>query len=278
MTPLETIVLTSPAATAVLAPERGGMLTRFAVGGQSLLYLDEATLLDPRPSLRGGNPVLFPSPGPLVDGCFAWGGRSGRMPNHGLARQRPFSVIEASETSAVLGLRADAGTRAEFPWSFALELRYALEDGTLVIEARVENRDDAPMPFALGYHPYVLVPAHEKAKVAVVTRATRAWDNFGKRMVDVTAPIDVAAPQEVDLHLVDHGGHEATLVLPDGARLVVRGSEEFGRWVVWTQPGKDFVCLEPWTAAANALNTGERLLVIDPGRTQVLRVSMALER
>jgi galactose mutarotase-like enzyme len=279
VTPFETIVLTSPTAgaTAVLAPARGGMVTRLTLAGRELFYLDEATLLDPSRSLRGGNPVLFPSPGPLADGRFAWGGRSGAMPNHGLARQRPFSVVSADETSAVLELRADAGTRAELPWDFVLELRYALEGGALVMDARIENRDDAPMPFALGHHPYFLVPAPEKPKVVVPTRATRAWDNFGKRMVDVTAPIDVAAPQEVDLHLVDHGGSEAALVLPDGARIVVRGSEEFGRWVVWTQPGKDFVCLEPWTAAANALNTGERLLVIEPGGERRLRVSITLE-
>lgn len=279
MTPLETIVLESPTAgaTAVIAPTRGGMVTRLSLRGRELLYLDEATLLDPTRSLRGGNPVLFPSPGPLAGGRFSWGGRSGSMQNHGLARQRPFSVVAVDGERAVLRLEADASTRAEFPWSFVLELRYALDGGALVMEARVENRDDTPMPFAFGLHPYFLVPAADKAKVAVPTPVTRAWDNFGKRMVDVTEPIDVAAPHEVDLHLADHGSSEATLVLADGARIVVRGSEEFQRWVVWTQPGKDFVCLEPWTAAANALNTGERLLVIEPRGERVLRVSIALE-
>lgn len=280
MTPLETIVLESPTAgaTAVIAPTRGGMVTRLSLRGRELFYLDEATLLDPTRSLRGGNPVLFPSPGPLAGGRFSWGGRSGSMPNHGLARQRPFSVVAVDGARTVLRLEADASTRAEFPWSFVLELRYALEGGELVMEARIENRDDTPMPFAFGLHPYFLVPGADKAKVVVPTPATRAWDNFGKRMVDVTEPIDVGAEQEVDLHLVDHGSSEATLVLPDGARIVVRGSEEFGRWVVWTQPGKDFVCLEPWTAAANAINTGERLLVIEPGGERVLKVSIALER
>lgn len=278
MTPLETIVLASSTvdATAVIAPARGGMVTRFSVRGRELLYLDEATLLDPTKSLRGGNPVLFPSPGPLVGGQLAWGGRRGSLPNHGLARQRAFTVVAEEGTSATLRLEADASTLAEFPWRFVLELRYALEGGALVMEVRIGNRDDAPLPFAFGLHPYFLVPAKDKAKVSMPTRATRAWDNFGKRMVDVT-PIDVGAAQEVDLHLEDHGASEATLVLADGARVVVRGSEEFGRWVVWTQPGKDFVCLEPWTAAANAINTGERLLVIEPGDERVLRVSLALE-
>ena len=280
VTPLETIVLTSPIsdATALLAPTRGGMVTRWTVGGRPLLYMDEATLLDPNRSLRGGSPVLFPSPGPLAGDRFTWGGRSGGMPNHGLARQRPFTVVEVDAASAVLELRSDASTREGFPWDFALTLRYALEGSTLVTEVHIENRDAAPMPYAFGVHPYFLVPAADKRKVEVPTRATRAWDNFAGRMVDVREPIEVDVEEgEVDLHLVDHGGSEASLVLPDGARIVVRGSEEFGRWVVWTQAGKDFVCLEPWTAAANVLNTGDRLLVLEPGGVRELKVTMAFE-
>jgi galactose mutarotase-like enzyme len=279
VTPLETIVLKSPSAdaTAVLAPQRGGMLTRWTSGGRSLLYLDEATLMDPSRSLRGGNPLLFPSPGPLVGERFAWGGREGSMRNHGLARQRPFSVVAVDGSSAMLSLASDEGTRAEFPWDFMLTVSYAFDGAMLTMEQRIENLDDAPMPFAFGVHPYFLVPDHEKPSVSVPTRAMRAWDNFGKRRVDVTGPIDLTA-EEVDLHLEDHGGSDASLVLADGARIVVRGSEEFGRWVVWTQRGKDFVCLEPWTAAADALNTGEQLLVVEPGDEHVLEVSFSLER
>jgi galactose mutarotase-like enzyme len=279
VTPFETIILKSPTAdaTAVLAPQRGGMLTRLSIGGRSLLYLDEATLMDPSKSLRGGNPLLFPSPGPLADDRFAWGGREGRMPNHGLARQRAFSVVAVDGASAMLSLASDEGTRAEFPWDFMLTTSYAFDGSTLTMEHRIENLDDAPMPFAFGVHPYFFVPDLEKASVTVPTRATRAWDKVAKRMVDVKGPIDLTA-DEVDLHLEDHGRSEASLVLADGARIVVRASEAFGRWVVWTQRGKDFVCLEPWTAAANALNTGARLIVVEPGDEEVLEVSLTLER
>jgi galactose mutarotase-like enzyme len=35
--------------------------------------------------------------------------------------------------------------------------------------------------------------------------------------------------------------------------------------VVWTVAGKGYVCLEPWTAALDALNTGEGLTELPPG-------------
>lgn len=277
MTPVETVILGGDSDTnAVLAPERGGILTRWSVAGRSLLYLDPATLVDPTRNIRGGNPVLFPSPGPLADGRFSYGGREGRMPQHGLARRFPFTVLEAGSHHALLQLGADERTRAEFPWDFELTLRYAIEGATLAIEQTIVNRDEAPLPLAFGFHPYFAVPNADKARVAIPTGATRAWDNAAKRTIELSGPIDLAAG-EVDLHLHDHGETEAALVLADGARIVVRASEAFGRWVIWTVPDKDFVCLEPWTAAADALNTGEDLLVLEPGASRTLEVSFTLE-
>ncbi|NJO81129.1 MAG: aldose epimerase, partial [Cyanobacteria bacterium RM1_2_2] len=34
--------------------------------------------------------------------------------------------------------------------------------------------------------------------------------------------------------------------------------------VFWTVKGKDFYCLEPWSAPRNALNTGEDLIQLAP--------------
>ena len=60
MTPFE---LTDGDAAATVVPERGGLVTRFAVGARELLYLDPATLADPTKNVRGGVPVLFPFAG-----------------------------------------------------------------------------------------------------------------------------------------------------------------------------------------------------------------------
>ncbi|MEM9457457.1 MAG: galactose mutarotase [Myxococcota bacterium] len=277
MTPFETIVLHDEAneARAVLAPQRGGMLTRWSVAGRSLLYLDEATLADPARNVRGGNPVLFPSPGPLVDDRFERAGRQGQMKQHGLARRHAFSVVEQKPTRATLRLEPTADMREQFPWDFELTLRYALTGSTLTLGQLIANRDSIDLPFALGFHPYFAVPSADKGRAAIPTRATRAWDNVAKRAIELSGPISLGAG-EVDLHLDDHGSNEATLELPDGARIHLRGSEAFGRWVIWTLPDRDFVCLEPWTAPVNALNTGQNLLTVGPGQTRALEVAFTL--
>ncbi len=274
--PLETITLTSGGTRAVLAPTRGGILTRFAVDGRELLYLDESTLLDPTKNVRGGNPVLFPSPGPLAGDRFTWGGRSGVMKQHGLARLLPWRVVDVSDASATLTLESDGTTREAFPWEFAVTFRYVVSPGRVRIEQRFENRDTEPMPYAAGFHPYFAVRDAEKDDVRIPTSATRAWDNVQKREVDVAGPVRIGAA-EVDLHLLDHGATRAVLEGIRGGTIEVSGSEAYSRWVVWSLPGKDFVCLEPWTALANALGSarGEGIRVVAPGEVDTAWVEIA---
>lgn len=73
--------------------------------------------------------------------------------------------------------------------------------------------------------------------------------------------------EEVDLHLLDHGRSDSALRRASGP-VRLRGSADYQRWVIWTLRGRDFVCLEPWTSPGNALNSGDGLLVIEPGVTR----------
>jgi galactose mutarotase-like enzyme len=272
-TSLETVLLRDPAAdsTVALAPSRGGIVTRFLVGDRPVLYLDESTLLDPAKNIRGGVPVLFPSPGALAGERFRHGDAAGSMKQHGFARQRPWTVSAQDESSVTLTLASDEVTRAQFPWDFALTFRYWLEGTRLHISQHVENRSASAMPFAMGFHPYFFVPDGEKARASIGTTATRAFDNTTKTTAALQGPIDLTLA-EVDLHLDEH----ATLRLADGHRVVVSASPEYRRWVIWTLRSKDFVCLEPWTAAGDALNTGDGLIVLSPGEAHELWTEIAL--
>src|SRR4051812_38675002 len=79
---------------ATLAPSRGGMPTALHLRGRSLLYLDGATFADRSANVRGGNPVLFPSPGKLAGDAWERAGQRGAMKQHGFARNLPWEVIE----------------------------------------------------------------------------------------------------------------------------------------------------------------------------------------
>lgn len=272
-TPLETVCLSAGAALVWLAPERGGMATRWAVGDDDVLYLDEATLLDRGKNVRGGCPVLFPSPGRLVGDRFARDGATGTLGQHGFARTEPWDVVSASASEATLRLRSNDRTRAVFPWEFVATYRYVLGPTSLRIEQTFESAGPAPMPFGAGFHPYFRVRDADKRLARAPTAATRAYDNAARALVRLDGPIDLTRG-EVDLHLIDHASSTARLERGDGHAVDLRGSAQFGRWVIWTLAGRDFVCLEPWTSPANALNTGEGLLRAAPGTPVTLSIEL----
>ena len=258
-----------------LAPSRGGMAIHFTARGREVFFLDQKTFSDPAANVRGGNPVLFPSPGKLTSDRWSHQGRSGSMKQHGFARNLPWEIAHTGRDGAAratLRLRSTAVTRAEYPWDFVAEYTYALAGARLAIEQRFTNESSEPMPFGAGFHPYFHVPQEEKAGARIPTASTRAFDNVQKRQVPFGG-FDLTQ-KEVDLHLLDHGSTGATLVLPGGAATTVSGSSEFTHWVVWTLAGRDFVCVEPWTCPGDALNTGERLLSVAPGETRELRVEI----
>ena len=250
-----------------LVPARGGLVTRWTVGGEEVLYLDEATLLDPSKNVRGGIPQLFPSPGKP--------GAGSPLPQHGFARQRPWTPAPAAGAALACELASDAATLAVFPHPFRLRFRAALEGGSLQLTWTVTNPGPAPLPLHLGIHPYFRVPAAQKARSRLEHSAARAFDNLLGREVPV-APVDLAGP-EVDLHLTAQALPTAVLHRGAGRALRLSWTPEFKVLVLWTQPGKDFVCVEPWTARGGALGSGEGLLHVAPGAAAALGIALRLE-
>jgi galactose mutarotase-like enzyme len=265
---------------ATIAPGRGAIVTRWHAAGREQLYLDESTLPDLTKNVRGGVPLLFPSPGKLEGDKFSRAGHTGALKQHGFARDLPWQRASAGPGEAKLSLASIDRTRAVYPWDFEASVTFTIAPSRLRLAFSVRNTAKEPMPFAFGTHPYFRVT--DKARATIPTRATRAFDNVTKKEIPFTG-FDLTRP-EVDLHLVDHGSdgtsaasgggvvkrNEATLDRGDGSKVTITGSPEFTRWVVWTVAGKDFVCLEPWTAPGNALNTGESLFSLEPGTTKEL--------
>jgi len=139
----------------------------------------------------------------------------------------------------------------------------------------------AEMP--TGADAVVPVERTSSADGRVVVPDTEAGANVRRAGEDVRAGTPVLGagvelgPAEVAV-LTSLGREAVRCGARPRAAIVVTGSAAFGRWVVWTVAGKDFVCLEPWTAAANALNTGDKLLTLARGKSTTETVTVALAR
>lgn len=266
----KTFMLTDDAAPSRLevVPERGGIITRWAVGNQDLLYLDEARFADPTLSVRGGIPILFPICGNLPDNTYLHNGKSYQLKQHGFARNLPWNVVEQSTQEAAalrLTLTSNDETRAQYPFDFKLTFTYRLQGNQLAIAQQVTNQSSEPMPFALGLHPYFLVT--DKPQLQFDIPANRYQDHIDHSIQDFSGQFDFEG-DEIDVIFRQGSRPWASVTDPSrhrGIRLDVQAP--YQDWVFWTVKGKDYYCLEPWSAPRNALNTGDGITHLSPGDT-----------
>lgn len=248
-----------------IAPERGGIVTEFALAGRPILYLDEASLLDTGRSVRGGIPILFPICGNLPDDTYRIGGTPYRLKQHGLARLLPWRVVAASTTDAAaltLALTSDDQTFAAYPFDFEVRFTYTLAGGRLTIAQEYHNRSATAMPMAAGFHPYFV--CSDKRALTFEIPATHYRDQVSGEAREFHGfPFEEPV---VDWIFTDVHGQKASVTNPaDGYRLQLEYDPVFRCLVFWTLSDKDFYCLEPWMAPRNALNTGQDLVQVEPG-------------
>ena len=134
------------------------------MGAQLLsLQLDGCEYLwqgDPRFWARRA-PVLFPIVGSLRDGRAESAQGPCVMVRHGIARNYEHAVVyrAADGSSVTFELRDSAETRAAYPYSFKLNMTYAITgEATLSQTFHVTNTGDATLPFCVGGHPAFNVP------------------------------------------------------------------------------------------------------------------------
>lgn len=263
---MKTYSLRRGTALAEIMPERGGLITRFAVGGDEVLYLDEATLADPTKNVRGGIPILFPCAGKPPRGVHPG------LKQHGFARNLPFQVTTADETSLSMELSATAETRAVFPFDFRLTLTVDLQDTSLALKISIVNTGTEPMPVHFGLHPYFYVPVAAKGSAVAPTAAKQAFDNTSGESVTYRQPN--FGTGETDLHLLDHGSFETTLSAPGLTTRHIAWDAFLPILVLWTQPDKPFICVEPWSALTGELDSPRHLLAPGASTGGTFRMSV----
>ncbi|MBI3818974.1 MAG: aldose epimerase [Planctomycetes bacterium] len=259
------------------APERGGIATRAAIDGREILYFDESTFLDTTKNVRGGIPILFPIAGPLEGGRAAFEGAEIRLPRHGFAREQPWTFVDADVNIGKLAMRfaSNDSTRAMYPYEFELIVSYQLFEHSIGVESCITNTGARPMPAQIGFHPYFNFSEADKSVARIEAVATRAFDNLLGKIVDYKSP--ALAGGEVDYHILDPNGGAVRLRNAPGRTGVRLDYGGFPCAVVWTLPGKDFVCLEPWSGPAKSLNTGEGLIRLRPGQSDWRRWFVQIE-
>jgi len=239
----EEITIQYQEVSAKVAPQRGAVVTSLIVSGGEVLYLDRETFIDPTKNVRGGIPVLFPFAGRLNDGIFQAAGT--KMNQHGFGRNMSWRVVEHRPYLLRMVLLSGKETLAQYPYSFVAEQSCLIVPGGLQIELLISNMDAKPMPVSPGWHPYYSCPADQKADV---TTRTPGWD--ATRLTN---------EKEFDFGLAAPQNGRAAFKIPQLGTIELSFNPRMRHLQFWSQPGKDFVCIEPFTGPNNTINTPQRL-------------------
>jgi len=256
-------------------PSRGGLITSWICSGQERLYFDRERFADPYKSVRGGIPMLFPICGNLPGDQLEIEQVIYPMSQHGFARDLPWALkVLGDSTGIELCLDSDEGTLCHYPYAFRLRLRYFLEPFSLAITVDVQhlNVGISDMPFSFGLHPYFAVSALENVTVEGLpaqcfSHHTMAPTASQSELERLPAGIDLLAGPTTSVRLVDHGL---------GSAIEMQMQSPLDLAVVWTDPPRPMVCLEPWTAPRGALATGDRCLWLKPGESRHLHCRYSL--
>ena len=275
----KTYILSDSSAQSQLevVPERGGIITSWHVQGKELLYLDTERFANPQLSVRGGIPILFPICGNLPDNTYTYNGQQYTLKQHGFARDLPWEVTNQQiqeSASLTLVLKSNEQTRAVYPFDFQLAFTYQILGNSLEIQQRYTNHSTVPMPFSAGFHPYFATS--DKTQLEFEIPATEFQDQKTKTVHPFSGEFDFNS-DEIDVAFGQLSDQVAT-VTDKQRQLQIEMSWNdafYGTVVFWTLKGKDFYCLEPWTAPRNALNTGTNLLYVEPGHTLQTWVGMS---
>jgi aldose 1-epimerase len=211
---------------------------------------------------------LVPYSNRIRDGRFTFRGRSVDEPIasghtnalHGHGWRLPWRVTARGDDVLTMEYehRPHSG-EAGWPWPYRAWQRLALTPQALSMTMGIENRAGEAMPAGLGHHPYF--PRSPQTQVTA-TVAGIWWPEAGQLPVERVTPPPDSDPRRgvlVDEVGLDHGyagwDGSARIAWPERrATLAMTADLALSTLVIFSPPGRSFVCVEPVSHCIDAFN------------------------
>jgi galactose mutarotase-like enzyme len=191
---------------------------------------------------------------------------------HGFARQLPWRMEALADGAGVqLQLGETHETFEAFPFWFLLTMEVRLAPGALEITAIVENRGNDTMPFSFGLHPYFNLSSLEGVRfeglpLHCLNHLTMEEASTADQLERLASGIDLLVQPTGSVKLVDEAA---------GTSLELQLTHPLDLVVLWTEPPRAMVCMEPWSGPRQALLSGDRKLELNPGASTRLHTRYA---
>lgn len=241
----------------------------------------------------GRGQLLFPWPNRL-GGEWSFSDRSARPaitePSHGNAlhgtvRYLPFSIDSVAQNRCQLSLLVHP--QPAYPFLALLEVAYHLGSPGLTVTTTVTNADSVPIPFGLGFHPYLAAPLHGVDRAILSVPSTSVVELDERRLptgklLDAMGERDFHEPRRIgevvldvtygDLVRDESGWATVRLAEEDAGTVELSVDRTFPYLQVFTgdtlpaQRRRSAVAVEPMTCPPDALRTKRDLVVLEPGQ------------
>ena len=254
-------------------PQRGGVITNWISDGKEIIYFDEKRFIDKTKSIRGGIPILFPICGNINTSSSVFGKDFLQLKQHGFARdlQWQYSLNE-NEKSLILTLNESKKTKKYYPFDFELKIEVFLKINFLEFEITIFNKTDNTMPINFGLHPYFNISDFKNLEFIVnPLNCQNQEKNIISNTLDELKNINLG----VDL-LMYTSGRSAFRDKFFKRQVTLNHPYPFDLGVIWSDPPRKMICLEPWTSPRNSFIDGFRNIMIPSNDNQRFHASIQI--
>ncbi len=205
----------------------------------------------------GRAPIMFPVCGGLREDAYYLDGERYEMPKHGFARTVEWTVERAEKDCAVFLLTEQ---RPGFPFRYEFRAAYRLDGASIVITYSVMNLDDRPFWYSVGSHEAWATPGGLEAYTVEFAQpetlaVSELVGNLIKREPVIMAECAAELPLKTAYFAVDAlvfpslKSRSVTLKSSVSARRIRVDYDGMDVLMLWTKPGADYICIEPWCNA-----------------------------
>ena len=255
-------------------PKRGGVITNWVSDGKEILYFDEKRFRDKKKSIRGGIPILFPICGNLNTSSSIFGKDYLQLSQHGFARDLQWQYcFNENEKSLCLFLNESKQTKKYYPFDFELRIEVILKINYLEFQITIYNKTDIAMPINFGLHPYFNVSDFKNLEfIDNPLNCQNQEKNIISNTLDELNNINSG----VDL-LMYTSGRSSFRDRVFKRQVTLNHPYPFNLAVIWSDPPRRMICLEPWTSPRNSFVDGCRNIMIFANDSQRFDASIQIK-